>query len=197
MKIKNFLKAKKGKELIEIMILFPVMLFLIIYTTLNVTCYIISAEVEDTTVDYARSAITQRTYYKALCAIADEMEKNDYYSTITQIKITNGDIVTTMNFSNNEKENSYFKNLIYKNPTSGVTSFYINQSDKLKANYEVMESNWVNGAYISITTLKGIMPLINEVSKISLYNATTKERHELDWGLSGAIYCSTTSVIIS
>ena len=197
MKFKDFLKAKKGKELIEIMILFPVMLFLIIYTVLNVTCYIISSEVQDTTVDYARSAVTQRTYYKALCAIADKMEENDYYSTVTQITITNDDIVTTMEFSNNEVANTYFKNLIFKNQTSGATAFNINQSDRLKTNYEIMEKNWVNGAYISITTLKGIAPLINSVSQITLYNASEKKEYKLDYGMSGAIYCSTTSVIIA
>lgn len=196
MKFKDFLKAKKGKELIEIMILFPVMLFLIIYTVLNVTCYIISSEVQDTTVNYARIASTQRTYYKALSAIAEKMEENNYEITITQITLHQGDNSVSMNFSDNTDENTYFKNLIYID-AKGNVAFNIHNSDKLYLNYAIMEDFWQNGIYISITTLKGIAPLINSVSQITLYNASEKKEYKLDYGMSGAIYCSTTSVIIA
>lgn len=200
MKFKDFFKAKKGKELIEIMILFPVMLFLIIYTTLNVTCYIISSEVQDTTVNYARIASTQRTYYKALCAIADEMKKDDKNATITEIKlyytISESTYETSMSFSDNSSETTHFKKLI-KEDKNGNTTFNVNTSDNSYEAYKNMETFWNNGVYIKITTFKGVAPLIKSVSQISLYNASTKERYELDYGMSGAITCSTTSVIIA
>ena len=74
-KFLNFLKAKQGKELFEIMVLIPFTIFLILYTTINIICYVTRSNVEDISTDYARSAVTERTLYDAICSIASEVKK--------------------------------------------------------------------------------------------------------------------------
>lgn len=202
-----FLKAKQGKELIEIMVLIPFTIFLILYTTLNIVCYVISSGVEDKSTDYARSAVTERTFYDALCSMASEVKKtmpaNEEQegiigTTVTILEITiissDGTEKATLNFSDNPDETTYFTNLISFN---NVPSFNFNVSENFKNKYVALNNLWEKGNYIKIKTQKSILPIINEMSKVSIYNASTKENTTFDYGMSGTINCTVTSMIIS
>ena len=197
MKLKQFLKAKKGKELIEVIVLFPVMLFLILYSVINVVCYIVRAQAEDITTNYARCAVTERTFYKALCSIATEMEKNNYQITVLEIVITDDTgIKYTMKFSDNDVETTYFKNLVYED-RDGKIAFNVNSSDSLNEQYRLMANVWTRGNYVLIKTEQGIAPIISSISKVSIYNFSEKKTETFDYGMSGVIDCEATSVIIS
>ena len=196
-KILTFLKAKKGKELFELMVMFPIMLFLIIYSTINIVCYITKAETEDMVSNYTRSAITERNYYNALVSIAEEIENEPEEITILEFSITDATtgIKNSISFSNNPDETTYFRRLIMKDK-NGNTAVNMSVSDSFKAKNELMSEAWSRGNYITITIQRGILPIINDFSKISIYNASTKERTTFDYGMSGIIKCNTTGVII-
>lgn len=203
-----FLKANQGKELFEIMVLIPFTIFLILYTTINVVCYVIRSNVEDITTDYARSAVTERTFYDALCSMASEVkttmpEDLDEESiigttvTILEIKIISKDGTkeASLSFSNNPDETTYFTNLIsFKN---NVPSFHFNISESFKNEYIAVNDLWEKGNYLIIKTQKSVIPIINEVSKVTIYNASTRESTTFDYGMSGLINCTVTSMIIS
>ncbi len=207
-KFLNFLKAKQGKELFEIMVLIPFTIFLILYTTINIICYVTKSNVEDISTDYARSAVTERTLYDALCSIASEVKKTmpdnlDEESiigttvTILEISIISNDGTqkATLEFSDNPDETTYFTNLVsFRN---NVPSFNFNISQNFKNKYTALNDLWVKGNYITIKTQKSVLPIINEVSKVTIYNASTRESTTFDYGMSGLINCTVTSMIIS
>ena len=182
-KFLNFLKAKQGKELFEIMVLIPFTIFLILYTTINIICYVTRSNVEDISTDYARSAVTERTLYDAICSIASEVKKTmpdnlDEESiigttvTILEISIISNDGTqkATLEFSDNPDETTYFTNLVsFRN---NVPSFNFNISQNFKNKYTALNDLWVKGNYVTIKTQKSVLPIINEVSKVTIYNAS-------------------------
>lgn len=196
LKFKNFLNAKKGKELVEIIILAPIMVFLIMFTAVNLICYISKGEAEDVSSDLTRISITERSYYNALVSLAKEIDSKYSDTTILNITVTNTEgTETTMSFSDNPDETTYFHNLIVKE-NDKVTSFNTNVSDSFNRKYIAMSTAWERGNYITLKVQKCIAPEINKISKFSIYNFSTKKNETLNFGVSGVIECKTSGVII-
>lgn len=193
---KRFLKSKKGKELIEIIVLFPFFIFLLLWTTLNVIKFVISTDVSDNTNEYTRIAITERNYYNALCSLAEKVNESETIITGITITSSDGKTTKTMSFSDNPDETTYFKNLITKDKDNKI-GFNVNVSDKMNTLYKEMNILWIKGNYVSIQTERGIAPIINEVSKISIYNSETNKRETFDYGVSGVIKYEAKGVIIN
>lgn len=198
MKFKQFLKAKKGKELIEIIIMTPIMVFLIMYSAINVTCYILRAQVEDNATTYTRSAVTERSLYNALCSIADDMTAKSPETTVLEIAVVSKEdgSARSISFSDNDNETTYFKNLVYTDRYN-KTAFNINVSDNFAARYYSVNEYWQRGNYITIKVQRGLNPVINSISKVSIYNWTTHEDTTLSYGADGIVECDATSIIIS
>lgn len=195
---KKFIKAKKGKELIELIVLTPFLIFLIIFTALTITKHIISSEVIDTTSHYMRSIITSKTFYNALTSLADEVETQDKDITVISITVIDkkdSKNTKTITFSDDPDSSIYFSNLVYKLNNKNEFNIYV--SDDFTTMYRDVESLWDRGNYVSITTLKGIAPIINEITKIQIYNPSKEERTTLNFGISGTVYAETKNIIIS
>jgi lipopolysaccharide export LptBFGC system permease protein LptF len=194
---KNYIKAKKGKELIEIIVMFPIVLFLIMFSLVQILSMTFSSQVQQTSNAYSRELITDRTLYDAVVSLGDyikEQEKNDSSFNTTVLRITIIDKNTgkkyNMTFSDDETEGTYFTKVCH----DGV--FNIEVSDTLKNNYMSASKYWIRGNYIEIEVMKPIAKIINSISKISIYNAQTKQRDTLDYGTTGYVKAITKNIII-
>lgn len=193
--LKRFLKAKKGKELIEIIVLTPITIFLIIFSALQLMSYVFSSQVQSTSNTYTRAFITQDNFYNGLIALAQEADKEGN-CTVVSITITTKDtnISATLNFSDDKSETTYFKKLYSTN--SGSYVFNVAPSTSFEQRYNAISRLWERGNYVEIVTARSISDAISAVNTISIYNASTKERTQLDYGVSGIVRATSKNIII-
>jgi len=203
--MRRFILAKKGKNIIEFIILFPITLFLIMYSVIQLVSFIVSAKVENRSTEYMRAMIVERNLYNSICSLGDKI--NEYGDDITIVSITistSCDIKDcseyivhsyTLNFAEDSSETTYFKNL-YKKGSGDTYSFNYNVNDTFRSSYLELNELWAQGNYIEITVMKPIAKVINSISKISIYDTVKKEKVTLNYGTSGVVYSNCRNVII-
>ena len=197
-KLRNFFKAHKGKEMVEIIVLTPITIWLIIFTTVRLLSYVISTEVQKDSSSYIRCFITEKSFYEGITALAKQVDTNPYDTVILSISLTDYETgeVRTLSFSNDETETTYFKNMYYSNG-SGRYFFNYDVSSSFESNYRAVADFFKRGNYVEIVTQREINSFISTISNVTFYNPTTKENVTLSYLTPGLITANTKNIIIS
>ena len=194
----NFLKAKKGKQIIEIIIMFPFVIFIILYSIVNLIAFVSASNVESTSNKYVRTLVTSKSFEDGLMNLYNNYFTQSNETTILNITVT--DRVTsnhyTLSFSEDSEEQMYFKKMFNKAENSDKLFFNYEITSKFKENYNNICNIWERGNYVEITTMKPIAKIINSISKISIYNAQTKQRETLNYGVEGKVLATSKNIII-
>lgn len=192
---KRFLKAKNGKELVEIILLAPITIFLIFYSIIQIMTLVFSSQTQTASNEFTRVFITERNFYTALTSLASTIDECENM-TILSITITdkNNSGSQTISFSEDSSETTYFKNMYSK--ATGEIVFNTNVSQTFKQKYDLMFSLYERGNYVEIVTSKSISKFISSISKISIYNSKTKQRETLNYGSTGYVLVKSKNIII-
>lgn len=194
----NYLRNKKGKQMIEIIIMFPFVLFIILYSVVNLIAFLNASNVESTANKYIRTLVTSKSFEDGLMSLYSDYFVKENETTILSITVT--DKVTsnhyTLSFSEDIEEQMYFKKMFNKAENTNKIFFNYEITSKFKENYNNICDIWKRGNYVEITTMKPIAKIINSISKISIYNAQTKQRETLDYGVKGKVSATSKNIII-
>ena len=195
--LKKFLKSNKGKEMVEIIILTPIVIWLIFYTFIRIYANMISSKVQTVASTYTRTIITQETLYDGLCEVAKTILDNGNEAVIASITVTdkaNG-IPYTLNFSSDSSETTYFKKMFYK--VNGEYQFNYNISENFRNNYNNVSKSFARGNYVEIKVVEEISEWINRFTAITFYNPATKENVTIDYFTPGIVSAVSKNIVIS
>lgn len=197
--VKKFFKSKKGKEMVEIIVLTPITVWLILFTTVRLLSYAISSQIQKEASTYMRDFITDTTFYSAVCQTYDDVAKSNLSekTVITSITITDATTgeASVLEFSEDSSETTYFMNMFSK--INGKTMFNYDVSTSFKASYNNMVSKFQRGNYVEITCQREINEFLSTLTNVTFYNPTTKKNVTLDFLTPGIIKASTKNIIIS
>ena len=199
--MKRFLKANKGVEIIEIIFLFPFVMFLILYSAVSLFAFTTGAMTQETTNSYIRSFVTHETLKDGLEGIINSKEYNESVK-IVKINIVNvqGDSLNAVKSEaslvfNSVDDENVFTSLFTKDAKTGYYSYNPDNRIILEEDFAAANLQYKKGAYVEIFTEKSISKILSKMIKIKVIGLSGK-LEDLDYGVSGILGASGKNVII-
>lgn len=192
--MRKFLKSNKGNQVVEYIIILPIMLFLILFTVANFYSFGYSSRIESVADTCVRRFVVRETLDDALLNLYDYIEGEE--ATVTDITLyyyNSSEVLTSVSltFSTDETATTYFTSSFM---IAGSNTWF---NSSLFTNYDVMNNNYEQGNFVTITLYWNISKFVNSLATISLYNVTTKKNDiTLDYGVSGSLTATARGVII-
>ncbi len=198
----KILKNKKGSAVVETIMLFPVLMYLILFSFYKVVAYAEHSSIYKEASEYARIVIVYDTPQDMMDALAREMydptqkTKTKTKSSLTRISVMpkGGTIANkvSVEFDNYGHGSSTFAS--FCKIESGITRFDYDRW--INKNKSMLEEVWDVGALVEIEIQKDLATdLMENVTSFYVWDFNSNKRVELTFGVETKLKASASNVL--